>query len=116
MDTLSYILGSGISDHPYVIAVVAMLVMACILALFACNILEKGNEKRRYLVYILAILSLALFVSSLYLLTEGEKEMKKEHPPVEENDGKEMYEYNDDVNYQPVTHNMIYHGKLQPIE
>lgn len=116
MKTLSYILGFSIIEHSYVIVVSAMFFLVCIFVLFACYILEKGNEKRTFLVYIVAFLSLALFVWSFYLIAKGEQEMKEKSPPVEENGGNEEHEHIDDVYHQHVTCNKIYHVQLQLIE
>ena len=109
---MAYILGSGITENPYVIPSACLLLFACVLSLLACRVLEKSNKKKMFLVYIFALLSLVSVVASVYLLAKGSEELK------ESQTSKENERTNDYVP-EVTDRSTLYHqprGKLEMME
>lgn len=81
---LAFVLGSGILENPYVIPASVFFVIACLITIRACRILEKGQEKKRTLVFVHAVLTIISIVIAFHLIIKGSDEMKKESQPAED--------------------------------
>ncbi len=83
MKTVSYVLGSGILDNPYVLPAFLFLLLACLSASMACRILEKANKEKEYLVIILSAICLVCILVCFFYLYEGAESQRRSDNHVE---------------------------------
>ena len=82
-NTLAFILGSGILDNPYIIPASIFFLVACLISIKACRILEKGPKKRRSIVYVYVLLMAISIAIALHLVAKGSAEQEKALQPEE---------------------------------